>query len=435
MFKQYIKQTVALIKQHPLFSALYILGTALAIAATMLLANIYYIKSAPIYPEHNRNNTSYITLVSFKTNSGGQTIWAFSYKAVKEFFYPLQNLETVSAAYRRYSEGSDFVTSDRVTGEVEVLPQAVDPAFFNLYSFRFTEGASFTQSDFESGIHAAVITDELARKLFNQDSGVVGQTFQLNFIDYKVVGVVKSASFLTPQSYANLYVPYTTFKDYDKERDIPYLGAFRITIVTKGPEQLQELRNELAELTRKINVQHEDEYVMSMWEQPTTHLSSVFQNYPSRPADIFVVLRQLLYMLLALLLVPALNLSGLISNRMDERLGEMGVRKSFGASRGVLLKQIMYENLILTLMGGFLGLIFSWLLLYFLRSSIFSLFDAGVEKMPIGYDYTISGDMLFAPLVFAATLVFCVLLNLLSALIPAWQSLRKPIVNSLNDKR
>lgn len=47
----------------------------------------------------------------------------------------------------------------------------------------------------------------------------------------------------------------------------------------------------------------------------------------------------------------------------------------------------------------------------------------------------VSGEMLLAPLVFVAALSFCVMLNLLSALLPAWHSLRRPIIQSLNEKR
>lgn len=55
--------------------------------------------------------------------------------------------------------------------------------------------------------------------------------------------------------------------------------------------------------------------------------------------------------------------------------------------------------------------------------------------IPDGVDVKVSGEMLFAPLVFAAALLLCVVLNMLSALVPAWHSLRHPIVNSLNEKR
>ena len=66
---------------------------------------------------------------------------------------------------------------------------------------------------------------------------------------------------------------------------------------------------------------------------------------------------------MALLLVPAINLSGMISSRMDDRLAEMGIRKAFGANRKQLLNQVLWENLRLTCIGGLMGLIVSWGLL------------------------------------------------------------------------
>ena len=116
-------------------------------------------------------------------------------------------------------------------------------------------------------------------------------------------------------------------------------------------------------------------------------------------------------------------------------LAEMGVRKSFGAGRKILLSQVMWENLLLTALGGALGLLLAWLALYTGREWIFTVLDSWPGMVPEGVDVRVSGEMLFAPLVFLAALVLCVVLNLLSALIPAWYSLRKPIVNSLNEKR
>ena len=54
MIKLYLKQAWALLRQNPLFSGLYIAGTGLAIAMTMIVAMIYYVKLAPVYPEVNR---------------------------------------------------------------------------------------------------------------------------------------------------------------------------------------------------------------------------------------------------------------------------------------------------------------------------------------------------------------------------------------------
>ena len=61
-----------------------------------------------------------------------------------------------------------------------------DPAFFKIYSFQFLEGSPFTASDLASGISTAVITDDLARRLFGTTEEVVGRSFSLNYIDYRV---------------------------------------------------------------------------------------------------------------------------------------------------------------------------------------------------------------------------------------------------------
>lgn len=99
MVKIYLKQAWVLLKQNPLFSTLYIVGTGLAIAMTMIVAVIYYVKVAPVYPEVNRMQTLYLTSASFQkgTEQNKQTFqWAVSYQALQEWFYPLKNAEVVS---------------------------------------------------------------------------------------------------------------------------------------------------------------------------------------------------------------------------------------------------------------------------------------------------------------------------------------------------
>lgn len=87
---------------------------------------------------------------------------------------------------------------------------------------------------------------------------------------------------------------------------------------------------------------------MELWEQPTSHTLSVFKDYPADTSfSSWKVAGHLILMLLVLLIVPSLNLSGLIASRMESRLSEMGVRKAFGASRSILLSQVMWENFFL----------------------------------------------------------------------------------------
>ena len=55
MYKIYLKQAWALIRQERLFSSVYIVGTGLAISLVMVLSIVFYVKMASIYPEMDRD--------------------------------------------------------------------------------------------------------------------------------------------------------------------------------------------------------------------------------------------------------------------------------------------------------------------------------------------------------------------------------------------
>lgn len=430
-------QAFTLLKQNRLFSMLYIVGTGLAIAMTVIVAVVYYVKLAPIYPEENRKNTLYLTHVSFKSEQESRTYQsALSYRALQEWIYPLKNVVAVSA---RFSNAMDYYVqpADR-SGDFRPALKLVDPAFFRIYALQFLEGHPFTEADLASGIHTAVISDDLARRLFGTTEGVVGRSFSMDYVNYHVCGVVRGASFLTRQSYAQVYAPYSIESNYKDPvvSSFPYCGLFNVTFLVKDNAQAKALRAEIKDLTRRVNAQYKGQWQMELWEQPTSHALSVFKEYPADTSfSSWKVAGRMILWVLVLLVVPSLNLNGLIASRMESRLPEMGVRKSFGASRSALLSQVMWENFFLTLVGGLLGLLVAWIMLYVGRGWIFMLFDSWPMDIPEGANLYVSGEMLFAPVVFLIAFLLCLVLNLLSALWPAWMSLRKPIVYSLYEKR
>ena len=74
MIKYYWKQAWELLKQHKLFSVLYITGAGLAIAMTMVVFVAHYIRVAPVYPETNRAETwvlKSVTVQRVKTRGSG----------------------------------------------------------------------------------------------------------------------------------------------------------------------------------------------------------------------------------------------------------------------------------------------------------------------------------------------------------------------------
>ena len=430
-----MKQAWNLMKQNKLFTSIYVVGTAIAIATTMIMAIVYYVKIVPIYPEVNRNRT--LVMEQAREIIGTiSNMSPWSLKAVKEWFYPLKNAEIVSAEIKNNSSYKDYIQPKDGGGDFQIYTKYTDPYFFHAYDFRFIEGKPFSEVDFHSGICSAVITDEIAKRLFGNTKNVVGKEFTMNYLNFRVTGVIESASFLCKRSFAQVYLPYTI---YDKQAkswgNSGMRGPFEITMVVKNNQQEAALREEIKELYRKYNTS-QDEIKLKQLEQPRSYILTVFQTWVSDEIfDWKTVFKKFGLTLLVLLLVPALNLSGMIAGRMETRLSEMGVRKSFGACRSSLLGQVMWENLLLTMVGGLLGLILAWSALYICRDWLFALFDNRPVLTLEGVSTSVSSEMLFAPSIFLTAFLLCLVLNMLSALIPAWNSLRNPIIQSLNEKR
>ncbi len=65
---RYLRQALAMMREEKLYSAIYICGTALATALTMLIAEVFYIKGADIAPEVNRSKTYYLESMRLREN-------------------------------------------------------------------------------------------------------------------------------------------------------------------------------------------------------------------------------------------------------------------------------------------------------------------------------------------------------------------------------
>ena len=423
---RYFRQALAMMREERLFSGIYIVGTALAIAFTMVIAVVYYAKLADIAPEVNRSRTVYVKGMAKRAVNDTLRWEPTSYTAtqVKEWLYTLKSAEVVSATVNasRYTSDRQYLKCDNHK-LVPVVTRMVDANFFKVYQFRFVYGRPFTQeeclNDSYYKAHAAVpavISRDIAEQAFGKGVDPVGKTLNYGFL-IRIVGVTEPTSSIMEESFGQLFLAL------DQE-------AERVIVVLKEDCTVKDLEKELAEIARKRSVS-DKEYDYSIISTLLPHAQmKMSEDGVALPWS--SILKSLFPKVFVLLLVPALNLSGLVAARMRRRVAEMGVRKAFGAKRRTLLTQVITENLLLTLCGGFVGLVITWLLLYVFRSWLFFAVGNTAFTLP---EPTVDGEMLFSPLIFVIGLAVCIMLNLMAALIPAWLSLRNPIVESMNEKK
>ena len=423
---RYLKQALAMMREEKLFSSIYILGTALAIAFTMVMAVVYYAKLADIAPEVNRGRTVYLQGMVKRSVQDTLRRQSTSYTAteVKEWLYTLKSAEVVSATINasRYTSDRQYLKCDNHK-LVPVVTRIVDANFFKVYQFRFVYGRPFTQEEclnennyIENAVMPAIISRDIAEQAFGKDVDPVGKTLNYGFI-IRIVGVIEPTSSILEESFGQLFLAL------DQE-------AEQLIVVLKKGCSVKDLEKELAEIAHRRSVSDKEwDYFLHGTILPHAQLKMSDDGGVHSWSNI---LKSLFPKVFVLLLVPALNLSGLVAARMRRRLAEMGVRKAFGATRRTLLKQVITENLVLTLCGGFVGLVITWLLLYVFRSWLFFAVGNTAFTLP---EPTVDGEMLFSPLIFVIGLAVCIVLNLMAALIPAWLSLRNPIVESMNEKK
>ena len=276
-----------------------------------------------------------------------------------------------------------------------------------------------------------MLGESLARRLFATTRGVTERHFSFNGQDYRIVGVVQDVSNATPATAGDLWVPLSNVANIERMGQ-GLLGSVCAYLLVNDAENMDAVRAGVQDAVRRYSQQDKD-YEFDLMGQPDPYWLSTFRQDIVKEPDIAELAKDFLYILLALLFIPALNLGGMISSRMDSRIAELGIRKAYGATRRRLLEQVLYENLLLTLLGGVAGLLFSYLIVWTASDWILTLFDEYVLDAAIPTSLT--PEMLFSPAVFGCTLGVCLLLNLVSALVPALRALRHPIMDSLNTKR
>lgn len=443
-----LKSVFRRIRQNPLFSAIYVTGSALSIASAMIVVIYVYVNMADIYPEHDRSDIYEVygleALIKRENGSTGVSNLGFS----PAFADKLKN--SITCAEEIATEQQVYQVRNRVIIEPKdgslpfaVVGKYVDVPFFSIFGYEMLYGSLFSSNDFDSGYRAVVITDKLATRLFGNPESAVGKSIDVCYDDYLVRGVIREPNFLLQSSYGQIFFPYAICGDQrcsyygdNSDRINAVGGSLRLWVKVRDASAADSLRQQVNDVIRATE---------AMFTQPDDSLKLTLDPIRSISARNFMVedghftladmLRKYGVIILILLIVPALNLGGLIAGNMESRLPEMGVRKSFGAGRRRLLVSVLSENMVLTAAGGILGLAISVLLVWKWREWVFFLNDNILADAPAGVSLTLTPEMLFAPTVLAVAFVLCLLVNVMAAMIPAWWALRRPIVESLSENK
>ena len=223
---------------------------------------------------------------------------------------------------------------------------ATSSDIFVMRNLEAEKGVVFDKGDDEKKTKNVVIGPKIAIKLFSSTDNAVGKTLKIENVAFKVIGVLKSkggGGFGGPDFDSFIYMPFRSALSFNPDKKI-----FTIYLKASDENQIPQLKEDV----KKSLVKNYDKDDFSVLEQNEI-LNAV--------SSIFAMLNSILVTIAAIsLLVGGIGIMNIMFVSVMERTREIGIRRAIGATRKDILYQFLMEAVALSLAGGIMGLIFSF---------------------------------------------------------------------------
>jgi len=223
-----------------------------------------------------------------------------------------------------------------------------EPQYFEIRNWPFQEGAGFTQDDVTMAANVAVIGETVRKNLFGA-TDPIGQTLRVNNLPFRVTGVLapKGTSAVGDDQDDILLVPLTTLQK--KVTGQPWLRWIMVQAVSReGSYAAQQQITALLRDRHRIRPGADDDF---------------FVRNLADMADVADEAGRVMTLLLASiasvsLIVGGIGIMNIMLVSVTERTREIGVRMAIGATEGNVQQQFLIEAVVLSLMGGTIGILF-----------------------------------------------------------------------------
>lgn len=372
---QDIRYGIRMLAKRPGFTSVAIIALALGIGAnTAVFSVINAILLRPL-PFKDPERLVWVWGASINTGQGQRSV---SPPDFLDFREQVESFESFSAM-------QNWSASLTGGGEPERITSArVSAGFFETLGVAPAYGRTFTLDEERSGNDQVVIIGHgLWQRRFASNPSIIGESVMLNDKSYTIVGVMP-ADFKFPRD-VELWAPITFHIPQTSVRRFHFL---RPIARLKDGVSVEQAHAEMTSIARQLEQAYPDSNT----------------DYGTRlvvlPEQIVGDMRPTLLMLLAavafVLLIACANVANLLLARAATRQKEIALRSALGASRFRVIRQLLTESVLLSIIGGALGL----LIAYWGIEALVSLSPANIPRVKeVSIDGRVLGFTLFASVV------------------------------------
>ena len=232
---------------------------------------------------------------------------------------------------------------------------------------KVSEGTFYTESDDNSLAQVVVIGQDIKDTLFKNENPV-GKNIKIKGMNFKVIGLLDKRGTVSFFNYDELiYLPVKTLEKKILGIDYVRYISVKVKDVGKIDVTAADITDLLKRLHRTPKAEQEDFSVMTMQEA-----QKIID-------DVFNVITILLLALTSIsLVVGGVGIMNIMYVAVVERTFEIGLRKAVGAKEKDIKNQFLFEAIILTSLGGIVGIILGFIL-NLIFSYVLSLFGFALE--------------------------------------------------------
>ena len=248
-----------------------------------------------------------------------------------------------------FANGQDLTVDEPGSYPERLLGEAVTPSLFETLKVQPALGRVFLEEEATIGTATPVVilSHRLWQRRFGADPRILGRQIRMNGRNRTVVGVMP-AGFWYPNETKEYWIPlpFTASQIQGSER------LFSVTARLKDGMTVAQAQSDLTSIVRQLASDFPDRY--KGWGVEIAPLREAWYGWVRQP------LLTIQVAVILVLLIACANVSTLLLGRLPARRPEITMRLLMGAGRGRIIRQFFTESLLLSIMGGVLGLFVAW---------------------------------------------------------------------------
>jgi putative ABC transport system permease protein len=347
-FKDLFKETYSALLMNKARSGLTVLGIVIGIGSVIALVAIGQGATSSIETSIESMGSNLVMVTPGAQQGAGVRISAGRGSAKSltaedvEEISKLPEAETVAPVVT----GQYQVTAKGTNTRTSVV--GVTPTYADVKSLEISDGIFITEQNNKSSSKIAVIGPTVRDDLFGEDAtDVIGQNIRINNIIFKVVGITVAKG-TSGMSNADdmIYIPLSTIQRFLTGNE--YLSTINIEAIDQNSMSI--LQTEITSLLldlHKITDSASADFTVTTQEDMIESASSISETLSMLLGGIAAIS----------LIVGGIGIMNMMLTTVTERTREIGLRKAIGAKRKDINTQFLVEAIMLTFIGGIIGII------------------------------------------------------------------------------